>query len=215
MSVSRWAVGKKVGRKPAFTEDDVIRAAMEEGIDTFTLAAVAGRVGVVTTAIYRLFPSRDDIVVACLDRIAATFERPEPGADWRDTLRLWADECWRLCEEYPGLERVVYSYAPAFTRIADVLGDYAASMAAHDITQGQAMFALDFIGDTVFACHQGVESMRATDDSGATGLERVRSALGEADTRGIQPRESWQKRGTTDIKVEFIIAGLEHRWPEI
>ncbi|WP_306362163.1 TetR/AcrR family transcriptional regulator [Nocardia sp. CC227C] len=214
MSVSGWAVGKKVGRKPAFTADDVVRAAMDLGIDTFTLAAVADRIGVVTTAIYRVFPSRDDIVVACLDTIAATVRRPAPGADWRDTLHLWADECWRVCEEYPGLDHVVYSFAPAFTRIAHILDEYAASITAHGKTPGQAMFALDFIGDTVFVCHLGVVSMRATDSSGATGLDRVRSALG-ADPTALRPRDSWQDRGMTDVKVDFIINGLERHWPEI
>ncbi|MFD4368948.1 TetR/AcrR family transcriptional regulator [Rhodococcus sp. NPDC058521] len=214
MSDTRWASGKKVGRRPAFTKEDVIAAAMDEDIDRFTLAAVADRVGVVTTAIYRLFPSRDDIVVACLDTIALTIQRPAPGAEWQETLYLWAEECWRMCEQYRGLDRVVYSYAPSFTRITDVLGDYASSLTARGITHGQAMFALDFLGDTVFACHLGVESMRATDRSGATGLERVREALGD-DATGFLPRDGWSDRGEVDVKVNFIISGLEHQWPEV
>ncbi|GAA5061239.1 TetR/AcrR family transcriptional regulator [Nocardia callitridis] len=214
MSGSGWAAGKKVGRKPAFTDNDVVQAAINEGIDRFTLAAIGDRIGVATTAIYRLFPSRDDIVIACLDAVAATIRRPAPGSDWRTTLRLWSDECWRICEEYPGLDRTVYSFAPAFTRIADVLGDYAENMAAAGITHGQAMFALDFIGDTVFACHLSVVAMRTTDRNGATGLERVREALGD-NTTGFQPRESWTDRGVIDIKLDFIITGLDRHWPEI
>ncbi|AHH19886.1 transcriptional regulator, TetR family [Nocardia nova SH22a] len=214
MSASGWALGKKVGRKPAFTADEVVQAALELGIATFTLAAVANRLGVVTAAIYRLFPSRDDIVVACLDTAAATIRRPGPGTDWPEVLRLWADECWRVCEEYPGLERVVYSFAPAFTRISHILGEYSATMAAQGVTEGQAMFALDFIGDTVFACHLGVEAMRAIDDNGATGLDQVREALGD-DSTVLRPRDSWKDRGMTDIKVDFIISGLAHHWPEM
>lgn len=207
-------MGKKVGRKPAFTEHDVIRAAMDEGIDRFTLAAVADRIGVVTTAVYRLFPSRDDIVIACLDTVAATIRCPEPGADWRDTLELWADECWRVCEENPGLARVVYSFAPAFTRIAHILDAYAASLTPHGVTVGQAMFALDFLGDTVFACHLGVQAMRAVDATGTTGLDRVREALGDNDS-GLRPEDSWTDRGLTDVKVRFIISGLEQQWPTV
>ncbi|MGW4633506.1 TetR/AcrR family transcriptional regulator [Nocardia sp. NPDC004415] len=214
MSGAGWATGKKVGRKPAFTEQDVIRAAMDEGIDKFTLAAVADRIGVVTTAIYRLFGSRDDIVVGCLDAVAATIRRPEPGADWRATLRLWADECWRVCEENPGLPRVVYSFAPAFTRITHILEAYAANLTAQGVTPAQAMFALDFLGDTVFACHLGVQAMRTVDQSGASGLEQVREALGE-NTSVLRPEDSWTDRGATDVKVDFIISALEHHWPEI
>ncbi|MBL1079457.1 TetR/AcrR family transcriptional regulator [Nocardia sp. 2] len=214
MNASGWAVGKKVGRKPAFTEHDIIRAAMDEGLDTFTLAAVADRIGVGATAIYRLFGSRDEIVTACLDAVAATIALPEPGMGWREVLRQWANECWRICEDHPGLPRVVYSYAPAVTRITEVLDAYAASLACHDITSGQAGFALDFLGDTVFACHLGVQAMRAADRTGATGLDQVRAALGGTHSI-LHPHESWQQRGLVDTKVEFILTGLEHHWPEV
>ncbi|MFF2083219.1 TetR/AcrR family transcriptional regulator [Nocardia sp. NPDC058176] len=213
MSGSGWAAGKKVGRKPAFTEQDVIRAAMDEGIDKFTLAAVADRIGVVTTAIYRLFASRDDIVIACLDTIAATIRHPDPDATWQDTLHRWADECWRVCEENPGLPRVVYAFPPSFTRIAHILEAYAASLTPQGITPAQAMFALDFLGDTVFACHLGVQAMRSLDPAGTSGLDRVREALGD-NTSVLQPQESWTGRGSTDVKVRFIISALEHDWPE-
>ncbi|MGV9410705.1 TetR/AcrR family transcriptional regulator [Nocardia sp. NPDC003693] len=213
MSAPRWAAGKKVGRKPAFGREDVVRAAMEEGLDTFTLAAIAERIGVGAPAIYRLYPSRDDIVVACLDAIAATIALPEPGMDWRETLRQWANECWRMCEENPRLPLVVYSYAPAFTRITEVLEAYGAHLSGQGITPGQTSFALDFLGDTVFACHLGVQTMRTTDPSGATGLDQVRRALADKSSI-LQPQDSWQQRGLTDLKIEFIITGLEHNWPE-
>lgn len=208
------AGGKRVGRKPAFTRDDIIRATFDEGIDTFTLSAVASRVGVVTPALYRLFASRDDIVVACLDTAAASIATPSPGAEWPDVLRMWADECWRICEDYPGINRVVYSFASAMARVAIVLDRYAASLAPHGITQGQAMFALDLIGDTVFTGHLGAHMMRSADQRGTTGLDHVRAALTDAPT-AVLPDESWAGRGPTDIKVDFIITGLAVRWPQI
>ncbi|MFT3901432.1 MAG: TetR/AcrR family transcriptional regulator [Gordonia sp. (in: high G+C Gram-positive bacteria)] len=204
---------RKVGRKPVFTAADVVAAAVAEGLDGFTLSAVAQRLGVVTAAIYRLFPSRDDLVVACLDTAAATLRTPAADADWRAALRLWADECWRVCEEYPGLNRLVYSYPTAFTRIDHVLGQYAEVLGRSGRTPGQAMFALDFIGDTVFASHLGVESMRASDESGDSGLDRVRGALD--DGAALKPQDSWADRGFVDKKVDFIIGGLERDWPEL
>lgn len=210
--VSR-SIGKKAGRKPAFTEQDVIAAVLAEGIDSFTLAGVARRLGVVTAAIYRLYSSREDVVVACLDHIAGTFRVPEESDDWQTILRLWAEECWRLCDGYPGLSRVVYTYAPAFTRIEHIIVEYARCLAVHGKSQKQAMFALDFIGDTVFACYLGVESWRARDDAGISGFEQVKGAVDHGSI--IEPRETWLERGVVDTKVEFIIAGLDHRWPEI
>ena len=207
------AAGPKLGRKPAFTARDAVAAALAEGIDRFTLAAVAQRLGVVTAAIYRLFPSRDDLVIACLDAVGATIATPEPGQHWRETLRLWADECWRLCEQYPGLSRLVFAFPAAPTRIADIVEVYADNLAVHGKTRRQAMFALDFLGDTVFACHLGVEAMRSVDGRGKTGLDLVRDAVGETDVL-FQPEESWTGRKTMDTKVEFILRGLEDHWPE-
>lgn len=207
------AAGPKLGRKPAFTARDAVAAALAEGIDRFTLAAVAQRLGVVTAAIYRLFPSRDDLVIACLDTVGATIATPELGQHWRETLRLWADECWRLCEQYPGLSRLVFAFPAAPTRIADIVELYADNLAVHGKTRRQAMFALDFLGDTVFACHLGVEAMRAVDGRGKTGLDLVRDAVGETDVL-FQPEESWTGRKTMDTKVEFILRGLEDHWPE-
>ncbi|MEY1673184.1 TetR/AcrR family transcriptional regulator [Gordonia sp. ABKF26] len=205
--------GKKVGRKPAFTEQDVIAAVLEEGIDRFTLAGVAKRLGVVTAAIYRLYGSREDIVVATLDHIAATFRVPDADADWQAVLRLWADECWRLCDDFPGLSRVVYSYAPAFTRIEHVIAEYARCLARSGKSPKQAMFALDFVGDTVFACYLGVESWRNRDDGGVSGFDQVKEVVEPGSI--IEPREAWLERGAVDVKVDFILVGLEHSWPEI
>lgn len=209
--------GRKVGRKPTFTAEDVVVAALAEGIDRFTLAAVAERLGVVTTAIYRIFPSRDDLVIACLDAAGATIALPAADLHWRATLRLWADECWRICEDFPGLSRLVYTYPAAPTRIQYVFRAYANNLAAQGRTPGQAMFAIDFIADTVFASHWGVESMRSVDEQGRSGLQTVRDAIGDAapDADAVfRPDDSWTERTAMDAKVEFILAGLERDWPE-
>lgn len=205
--------GPKLGRKPAFSAADAVAAAIAEGVDKFTLSAVARRLGVVTAAIYRVFPSRDDLVIACLDTAGASIALPEPGQDWRESLRLWADECWRLCEEYPGLSRLVFAFPAAPTRIAHVMTAYSDNLAVQGKSRRQAMFALDFIGDTVFACHLGVEAMRSVDAQGKTGLDVVREAVGETDTF-FQPELSWTGRKTMDTKVEFILMGLDQHWPE-
>lgn len=205
--------GRRVGRKPAFTAADAVAAAVAEGIDRFTLSAVAERLGVVTTALYRLFPSREELVLACLDAAGESIALPEPGWPWRRTLRLWADECWRVCEEYPGLSRLVFSFPVAPTRIERVFNAYADNLTGQRLSLRQIMFALDLLGDTVFACHLGVESMRAVDERGRRGLDLVRDAVGGSDSF-YQPEESWTGRTVMDTKVEFILTGLEQNWPE-
>lgn len=195
-----------------FTASDVVNAAIAEGVDTFTLSAVAERLGVATPAVYRLYRSRDDIVVAALDLIASSFRLPDEGASWREVLRLWADETWRICETYKGINRVVYSNPTAFTHIEDVIGAYADALGTSGKTPGQALFALDFIGDTVMASHLGVETMRAVDATNTTGLERARA--GTSDDAVMKPDEEWTDGAFMNAKVEFLIAALGHDWPE-
>ncbi|MBK0421815.1 helix-turn-helix transcriptional regulator [Leucobacter sp. CSA2] len=206
-------VGKKVGRKPVFTAAEVVEAACAEGIDRFTMAAVAKRLGVVPAAIYRLFPSRDDLVLACIDAVGATVARPAPGTHWRSALQLWADEAWRLCEDFPGFERVLFSTPTAAVRVEPVFRDYAEHLGAQGIGLRQVTFALDFIGDTVFASHLGVAAMRATRDDGRTGLEAARDSTTDADAL-LRPEDSWATRAILDVKIDFILEGLHSNWPE-
>jgi AcrR family transcriptional regulator len=207
------AAGRKTGPKPSFTRQDVIDAALDLGIADFTLSAVARRLNVVTAALYRVFPSRDAVLDACLTQIAATIAPPRAGTSWQDALRLWADECWRICEVTPGLAKTLYSYAPAFTHIEDILRTYTEVVQESGRTVSQAAFALDFLGDTVMACRLGVESMRATDTSGDTGLDQVRERIG--DDHVFQPDHTWADQGYMGVKVEFIIDGLKRHWPEV
>jgi hypothetical protein len=75
------------------------------------------------------------------------------------------------------------------------------------------MFALDFLGDTVFASHLGVEALRTIHENGKTGLDLMRDAVVSEDAL-FQPEESWAGRTIMDTKVEFILLGLEQHWPE-
>lgn len=129
---------KKLGRKPVFSAAEVVEAAFAEGIDRFTLAAVARHLGVVPASIFRLFPSREELVLACLDMAGRTIALPTPGMGWREALQLWADECWRLCEEYPGLERVLFTTPSATARIEPVVRSYADHLGEEGITPGSS-----------------------------------------------------------------------------
>lgn len=213
---SGTTAGRKTGPKPRFTRDDVVDAAIALGLDTFTLAQVARRIGVVTSAVYRRFDSRDDLLEACLSRAVSTMAAPSTGMSWQQVCRLWADECWRIGEDFPGLVRAVYGYAPAFAQVGVVAEAYSAALQAHGRSRGQAEFALDFLGDTVFACRLGVEAMRAADGTGVSGLDRAREKVGTVSPdHPFQPDASWAQRGFTDVKVDFIIRGLERDWPEL
>lgn len=205
-------MSRKPGRKPAFTRRDVTDAAFALGLDTFTLGQVAQRLGVGASALYRLFDSRDAIVQACLDVIAGTIARPAADAPWRDALQMWADEAWRVCETYPGLSRVLFSFPTATASIERIIRTYAVPLTRAGKTPGQILFAFDFVGDTVTASHLGVQMMRETDENGRRGMDRLTDAV--AGSPFLTPEEGWTGEAFLRTKIAFILDSLEHTWPE-
>jgi AcrR family transcriptional regulator len=74
----------------------------EEGPDALTFTRLGSALDASTTAVYRHFSSRDEIVVALaeeLDRISLAGY--EPADDWRDSLRDLAWRAWRTASEHP------------------------------------------------------------------------------------------------------------------
>lgn len=74
----------------------------EEGPDALTFARLGSALDASTTAVYRHFSSRDEIVVAIaeeLDRIS--LDGYEPSPDWRESLRDLAWRAWRTASEHP------------------------------------------------------------------------------------------------------------------
>ena len=111
--------GRKTGPKPRFTREDVINAAVELGIDRFTLGAVAAKLGIATSAMYRLFDSRDALVDACLAQAAAEIGMImlDGGLPWPELLRNWAETTWNICEKYPGLDITIFQYTQSFSHV--------------------------------------------------------------------------------------------------
>lgn len=75
----------KPGRKQSFTATDVIKAARAEGVASFTLGAVAARLDVKPSALYRVFKSRADLQLAVLEDIVRTSALQIPAEDGAGT----------------------------------------------------------------------------------------------------------------------------------
>ena len=80
---------------------------------------------------------------------------------------------------------------------------------AQGFTRPEALFALDFIGDTVLATHIGMSAMRHSPE----GLDIVRRTITELSAETLlDNKDRWNpQRGFLDAKIEFIIAGLQQQ----
>jgi AcrR family transcriptional regulator len=117
---TRAAAGGRVRRDRgvALSADLIVDRALElterEGAAALTMRRLGEELGVDPTAVYRHFRDKDDLVLACMDRIIENaYAAITPGLDrldWRGVLRAVADQSRRSCEAHPAI------YALAFYR---------------------------------------------------------------------------------------------------
>nr|WP_314891319.1 TetR/AcrR family transcriptional regulator C-terminal domain-containing protein [Actinomyces oris] len=231
---SQARLGRPTGPRPGFSRDDVVDAALEIGIAEFTLTATAKQMGVAVSGLYRTISSREDLLAACLERIAAQIEVPRPGKRWPDTVRAHAEAVWEMLERYPGLAGVIMGVPWAHQLFAAPVAQACQVLVDGGLGVEEAGVVLDFVGDTVISTHAQIEVMRSpagrpelpaplpghesgesasgTGRGDATGLEEASRfatisrapALPEA----LTPNESWLDRGGLDRKIEIIIRGV-------
>lgn len=95
---------RRRGRPPRLSRDQLVDAACELGIENLTMAAVAERLGVTHQSLYGWVQDRDELIDLVSDRLIRQIEilGPADPADWRDSLRAYANSLRRLAEETPG-----------------------------------------------------------------------------------------------------------------
>ncbi|WP_136193679.1 TetR/AcrR family transcriptional regulator [Actinomyces procaprae] len=226
-------LGNPTGPKPGFTRQEVVSAALEIGVDRFTLSAVAQRLGVGTSALYRTISSREDLLRGCLERVAAATDFSDLAGSWQGVARAYAERLWELLEEHPGLAGVLVSTSWAYQFFARPITQTQRALTRGGLSPDDAVLALDFIADTVISAHLQTEVARApvsdtpgipqhagstltTDRDGPSapsGLDAARRRFAE-DGRAAQlpaalaPSTSWLDRGWLDRKLEVIIHGI-------
>jgi len=157
-------LGNPTGPKPRFSRADVVEAALTLGIADFTLTAVAGRLGVAVSGLYRTISSREDLLAACLERVATQMDLTHPGTTWQDAIRAHAESMWNLLEQYPGLAGVVVSVPWAHQLFAGPFAQAHQSLVERGLDPEEAGVVLDFVGDTVITMHAQIEVMRSPAD---------------------------------------------------
>ena len=103
-----------------FTRDDVVMAALEIGVDRFTMGKVARLLGVSAVDLGRSVSSRDDLLVACLERVSADITLPPAGLSWQKYLRQLADSLWDVLDANPGLDHILIDLAWAYVPFMSV-----------------------------------------------------------------------------------------------
>ena len=183
-------LGKPTGPRPGFTRDDVVEAALGLGIAEFTLTAVAKRMGVAVSGLYRTISSREDLLAACLERIAAQVDVPRSEDNWPDAVRAHVESVWGMLEDYPGLAGVIMRVPWAHQLFAGPVSQACQVLVDGGLGAEEAGVVLDFVGDTVISTHAQIEIMRSP--VGRSG--RAHRTGGDQPVRGCR-REPSPARG--------------------
>lgn len=79
---------RRRGRPARIDRDAIVDAALELGLDTFSMQAVADRLGVTSPALYSHVAGRDEVVALAWTRVADELTRVgDVATDWRGWLR--------------------------------------------------------------------------------------------------------------------------------
>ncbi|NNG19930.1 TetR/AcrR family transcriptional regulator [Naumannella sp. ID2617S] len=108
-----WELGGATrGPRARFTVREVARAAVSladtSGLEAVSLAAVAERLGVATTALYRYVDSREELTEVMVDEALGAAPELSEGP-WQDRVTAWSDRLWRRHAAHPWLCEVQLS----------------------------------------------------------------------------------------------------------
>jgi AcrR family transcriptional regulator len=85
------APGRRLGRPPRISREQIADAAIEVGLSDLTLRAVADHLGVTVAALYHHVDGKDDLLRLAADRSARRLTVPEDrGQHWAVWLLEWA-----------------------------------------------------------------------------------------------------------------------------
>ncbi|WP_194839881.1 MULTISPECIES: TetR/AcrR family transcriptional regulator [Aeromicrobium] len=195
---------RKPGRPRALTVEVIAQAALDDGIDSFSMPSVARRLGVAHSGLYRYVTDRDDLLVRAMD--IAYQDAVWPGSDlsWEELLRELGESTWRACDAHPGLDRATQmAPRPAPSVLAQMPG-WVSQVQKGGFTREDAAVAVEF-----------VLALALDSSSQMARLRRIREKYEQSnDVPVVEPYDTdevWTGRGLYGRKLDIFLAGLETR----
>jgi AcrR family transcriptional regulator len=198
--------GRRPGRPPSLTRDDVARAALVEGVAQLSMPTVARRLGVGHSTLYRYVHDREDLLLAALDLAMREFTWPPADLGWRELLTSFADALWRFLDRYPGLGEASQVVPGLPGKALDIATEYVAHLHAAGLSRRDAMLAVDFTADLTIAAEISVRRRNRL-----FGTPRGRRSLQEL-YGGPPPSGTREgRRDWLDEKLAIMLDGLASR----
>jgi AcrR family transcriptional regulator len=195
-------VPNRPGRPRNLTLDQIIDAVLEDGIATFSLPSIAGRLGVAHGGLYVYFPDRQALVVLVLDRIARQASWPVPSLSWREQLSGIGETFWTICDTHPGYDVTALGTDHVSPGFVEAMTPHVASMHAQGLDKIEATAAIEFVANMTLNCSVAAARLRKV---------KERPEVPEHSVDGFSDPDMWTGRGWYQRHLEVHLAGLESR----
>ncbi|WP_051297476.1 TetR/AcrR family transcriptional regulator [Brevibacterium album] len=204
------------GRPPKITRGLIAEVVPAEGFSGLTVPAVAARLGVTTTTLYRHVPTRAALLALAWDHVLDRHTWPDRNLPWRELLDRHATALWDLLARHPGAVREL-SDAVLPARMADLFDDLAVCLVGQGFTADEALLAVDTVIDMTLDHRRGVEGLAQPVDGGSGDLRAQIGSLWEDDGQAGPRREvrramrralAADPRGWFQRKLALVLDGI-------
>ncbi len=208
-------VGRRTGRPPTLTAVDIVAAALEGDLSQLSMPAVAKRLGVSHSALYRYFPDRESLLHACADHVVRETDWPDADQPWRELLKALSTSLWSCFTAHPGLANVALTLPGTPPALVDVVDTIVASLRGQGLLLRDAILAVDFVSEVTmlqFASMAALDDAVSEVDPRSTRQAHQESWSGsDVVSSGGFDEAAWHGRGWLEDKLTLILDGLERR----
>ncbi|MFC9255689.1 TetR/AcrR family transcriptional regulator [Amycolatopsis thailandensis] len=168
-----------IGGRPAMiTRDDILRAGRELGMRRLSVKAVAARLGVTATALYRHVESRWGLERLVGESILAELRlRDDPGHDLEQHLLSFALQMRAFVLEHPGLVTYLQLLFPRGDGGQRLLTTEVDALVRRGYEPGAAIVLSGAVASLTIAMTASEENSVAAEEADGAGLDRERQAV--------------------------------------
>lgn len=209
--------GRPRGPVRELRAEEIVQAALEIGVETFTMKDIARHVGVSYQVLYRWVTGRDEILDMVADHLVEQIIPPplDEGGDWRSWLLDFALQLRRELLTVPGMALrglTRYHVSVAFVRLH---ARGVEALMAGGMSGARAAASIEAYGTGILAWVAREQSIREQRVAGRRFADEITDARREAALRDARPAAP--RRGADDRYADYVrtlIAGIAARAAE-
>lgn len=162
---------KRPGPRPRLSREAIARAALEIGLESATVTAVAARLEADHSSLYRHVKSRAEILFIAIDLAVEEMDWRAPPGDWRVLLERLAEAMWGLYEAHPGLAAALREVEATPPSVLRGFSEAVARLQEEGFSLEDAALAVDTLVDGLTGCFVDWSRLNLPDQRGGKQID--------------------------------------------